>query len=74
MTMTLFATSPEAASMLARRLLPDAKILGIYELPKVATQQDLRDFWTTVRRMTAKTQSKHQRKSNPSSSGTLADR
>lgn len=60
MTMTLFATSPEAAAMLARRLLPDAKILGIYELPKVATQQALRDFWEMVRKLSSRPPSQRQ--------------
>ncbi len=73
--LTVFAPSAQSAERLAQRLLkPGVTIARIEETAVPASQQALRDFWTTVRRMTARTQSKHQRKSNPSSSGTLVDR
>lgn len=52
MTLTVFAPSPEAAAMLARRVRPLARIGDIQEQPTPATRESLSTFWGEVKRLT----------------------
>lgn len=52
MTVMLFAPDPKAASRMAKRLLPDSKIVHLEERPaNPANQENLRTFWSDVQRL-----------------------
>jgi hypothetical protein len=53
MTLTIYAPSPEAAALLARRVRPRARIGDIEEQPTAATRESLAAFWGEVKRLTA---------------------
>ncbi len=55
MTLTIYAPSPEAAALLARKIRPRARIGDIEEQPTAATRESLAAFWGEVKRLTATT-------------------